>query len=68
MLKDFIRDGTRRIIGPAICVRDSGCLWVVGGLLFSFAAERAIVLFARNVYLLPLSTFAPLAVPWCSRG
>ena len=68
--KEFIRDGTRRIIGSAIYVCDSGCLWVVGGLLFSFAAEGAVVLFTRNVYLLPLCTFAPvpLAVLWCSRG
>ena len=46
--KEFIRDGTRRIIGSAICVRDSGCLWVVGGLLFSFAAEGAVVRFGRK--------------------
>jgi hypothetical protein len=66
--KEFIRDGTCRIIGSAICVCVSACLWMLGGLLFNFAAEGAVVFFARNVYLLPLSTFAPLAVPWCSRG
>ena len=46
--KDYIRDGTRRIIGSAICVRDSGCLCVVGGLLFSFAAEGAVERFGRK--------------------
>ena len=51
-------------------VRVSACLWMLGVLLFSFAAEGAVVLFTRNVYLFPLGTFAPvpLAVLWCSRG
>ena len=70
MKKEFIRDGTRRIIGSAIYARVSACPWVVGGLLFSFAAEGAVVLFTGNVYFLPIGTFAPvpLAVLWCSRG
>jgi hypothetical protein len=46
--KKFIRDGTRRIVGSAIRVRDSGCLWVVGSLLFSFADEGAVVRFGRK--------------------
>jgi hypothetical protein len=68
--KEFIRDGTRRIIGSATYARVSACLWVVGGLLFSFAAEGAVVLFTRNAYFPPLSIFAPvlLAALWCSRG
>jgi hypothetical protein len=68
--KEFIRDGTRRIIGSAIYARVSACLWVVGDLLFSFAADGAVVLFTGNVYILPLGSFAPvpLAVLWCSRG
>jgi hypothetical protein len=35
-------------------------LWMLGGLLFSFAAETGVVLFTRNAYLLPLSTLAPV--------
>jgi hypothetical protein len=68
--KDFIRDGTRRIIGSAIYAGVSACLWMVGSLLFSFAAEGAVILFTGNVYILPLGTFAPvpLSVLWCSRG
>ncbi len=46
--KHSILDGTRRMIGSAICDRDSGCPWVVGGLLFSFAAEGAVVRFGRK--------------------
>jgi hypothetical protein len=68
--KELIRDGTLRIIGSAIYARVSACLWVVGGLLFSFAAEGAVVLFTGNVYILPVGTFSPvpLAALWCSRG
>jgi hypothetical protein len=57
--KEFIRDGTSRIIGSASYARVSACLWVVGGLLFT-----------SNVYILPIGTFTPVppAVLWCSRG
>ena len=49
----------------AFYIRVSACLWMLGGLLFSFVAETGIVLFARNAYLLPLSTLppVPLAAP-----
>ena len=54
----------------AFCVRVSACLWMLGGLLFSLAAEGGVLHFTRNVYLFPLGTFAPvpLAELWCSRG
>ena len=50
MLKERLhpRGHPQKIIGSAIHVPDSGCLWVVGGLLFSFAAEGAVVRFGRK--------------------